>query len=80
MSEDKAQHPMQPVVIDASGVARFKENAIVRWLLEAGPFDMNILAVTPFSDEDRRQFAQLIGYSVDGYGSLSYSTPQEPGK
>jgi len=27
-----------------------------------------------FSDEDRMQFAQLIGYSVCGYRDLSYVT------
>ncbi len=25
-----------------------------------------------FSDEDREQFAQLIGYSLNGFGELSY--------
>ena len=64
--------PTQPVALDDKGVARFKQNAIVRFLLDAGPFDMNRLAVVPFSDEDRMQFAQLIGYSVGGYEELSY--------
>jgi hypothetical protein len=70
MSEPK--HPVQPIVEDADGVQRFKANAIVRYLLEAGPFDMNQLAVIPFSAEDREQFAQLIGYSLCGFGELSY--------
>jgi hypothetical protein len=26
----------------------------------------------PFSNEDRQQFAQLIGYSLGGYSELSY--------
>ena len=64
--------PMQPVALDDKGVARFKQNAIVRFLLDAGPFDLNRLAVMPFSDEDRMQFAQLIEYSVGGYEELSY--------
>ncbi len=34
---------------------------------------MNDLAVLKFSDEDRNQFAQLIGYSVSGYADLSYA-------
>ncbi len=67
------QHPMQPVRIDDGGTVRFKENAIVRWLLDSGRVDMNFIAVTPFSDEDREQFAQLIGYSVSGFGELSYA-------
>lgn len=64
---------MQPLVRDPKGVIRFRENAIVRYLLDAGPFDMNALALMPFSDEDREQFAQLIGYSVDGFADLSYA-------
>jgi len=71
------KHPMQPIVVDDNGVYRFKSNAIVRWLLDAGPFDMNILSVTPFSDNDRWQFAQLIGYSVSGIGDLGYHDRKE---
>jgi hypothetical protein len=66
------KHPMQPLVRDADGVVRFKQNAIVRFLLDAGPFDLNQIALMPFSDEDREHFAQLIGYSLDGFGELSY--------
>lgn len=61
-----------PLVIDKDGVVRFRENKIVSFLLEAGPYDLNSLAIMNFSDEDRMQFAQLIGYSVSGYGDLSY--------
>ena len=63
--------PMQPIFLD-NGIPRFKGNAIVRYLLDAGPFDMNTLGVMTFSAEDREQFAQLIGYSVSGFGDLSY--------
>ena len=66
------EHPMQPVAWDGKDVVRFKENPIVRFLLDAGPFDLNQLAVMPFQDHDRDQFAQLIGYSVSGWGELSY--------
>jgi len=62
---------MQPIIDDA-GVTRFKKNAIVCFLLNAGPFNLNQLAMMPFSPEDREQFAQLIGYSLAGYGELSY--------
>lgn len=65
------KHPLQPLV-NKSGVIRFKTNYIVRYLLDAGPFDMNKLALLPFSDEDREQFAQLIGYSLSGFSELSY--------
>ena len=65
------RHPRQPAVM-RDGVERFKENHIVRYLLDAGPFDLNQLAMIPFSQENRQQFAQLIGYSVCGYEELSY--------
>jgi hypothetical protein len=35
---------------------------------------MNKLALMKFSDEDREQFAQLIGYSLSGFSELSYVT------
>ena len=66
------KNPIQPLAKDAKGVLRFKENAIVRHLLDSHPAcDMNRLACLAFSDDDRQQFAQLIGYSLDGYGSLA---------
>ena len=65
-------NPIQPLYTDEKGTTRFKANAIVRYLLDFGGIDMNKLAVLPFSDEDRQQFAQLIGYSISGYADLSY--------
>lgn len=64
--------PIQPLEYDERGVLRFKANAIVRHLLDHGGIDLNALACLPFGDEDRRQFAQLIGYSLSGYGELPY--------
>ncbi len=71
-----AEHPRQPTYIDKHDVTRFWPNPIVRYLLDAGPFDMNDLAKMNdrFTAADRRQFAQLIGYSVCGYCDLSYVT------
>lgn len=69
-----SKHPRQPTYTDEHGVERFVENEIVRWLLDNGRLDMNDIArQRHFSDEDRRQFAQLIGYSVSGYYDLSYA-------
>lgn len=69
-------HPIQPLELDKNGVLRFKENKIVSWMLDMGrdgkKFDMNTIAIKDFSREDREQFAQLIGYSHSGAGSLSY--------
>jgi hypothetical protein len=66
------KHPIQPLEKDDRDIVRFKENKIVRFLLDAGPYDLNQLAAMPFSQEDREQFAQLIGYSLCGFGELSY--------
>ena len=59
--------PLQPIKD-----GRFEPNKIVQHLLDHGGIDLNALAVLDFSQEDREQFAQLIGYSVSGFGSLSY--------
>jgi hypothetical protein len=64
-------HPMQDFVND-DGVVRFKRNAIVEYLLDNGGIDMNKIAMLKFSQEDRVQFAQLIGYSLNGFHELSY--------
>lgn len=69
--------PMQQIQRDAQGVIRFRANEIVQLLLDSGPFDLNKLARLDFLDADRRQFAQLIGYSVSGYGGLSYAQGHE---
>ena len=65
-------HPTQPLELDNHGTLRFKENKIVSFLLNAGPFDLNQLALMSFTNEDREQLAQLIGYSLSGFGDLSY--------
>lgn len=64
--------PFQPLMWDKHDVIRFRANPIVRYLLDAGPFDMNDLGLMPFDNDAREQFAQLIGYSVSGFGELSY--------
>lgn len=70
-----SRHPIQPTEVDAHGVKRFKQNAIVRRLLDfssAHGLDLNRLAAETFDQDDRIQLAQLIGYSVSGFGDLSY--------
>lgn len=73
---DELPHPMQPVGWDGRGVVRFKRNAIVEYLLEHGGIDLNRIGILAaqgkFTDADQVQFAQLIGYSVSGFGDLSY--------
>lgn len=68
-------HPIQPLEIDKHGSLRFKENHIVNDILEFSSrfgFGFNEIAIREYSKEDRQQFAQLIGYSLGGYGELSY--------
>ena len=78
-------HRMQKLERDPHGVIRFRKNKIVEFLLEEGPFDLNHLAglappamkIPQFPAEDWRQFAQMLGYSADGYCSLSYVSRAE---
>ena len=70
------KHPPQPLHRDATGVIRFKENKIVQFLLHNGPFDLNQLAMMPFDTADQEKLAQLIGYSVSGFGNLSYASDE----
>jgi hypothetical protein len=70
---EEAIQPMQPIV-KVDGQLRFQPNKIVEFLLDSpiNKVDLNLLAAMDFSDEDRAQFAQLIGYSVDGLFELRY--------
>lgn len=61
------RNPIQPIED-----GRFKTNKIVEHLLDNGGIDMNDLAILSFTQDDRVQFAQLIGYSVSGFSTLSY--------
>lgn len=74
-SEYPTHHPMQPVLLEGK-VLRFKRNKIVEFLLDNGGYNMNKLARMDFSVEDREQFAQLIGYSVDGFAELPYASAE----
>lgn len=74
-------HVQQQIVKDEQGRKRFRKNLLVDTLvLEAGGHGLhglNYVATLPASREDRAQLAQLIGYSVDGYQSLTYALPVE---
>lgn len=69
---DLIKHPIQPTYLDENNTLRFKQNEIVCFLLNTGEINLNMLAGMDFSAEDREQFAQLIGYSLSGFGELSY--------
>ena len=68
--EGTVNHPLQPIEPDIHGRPRFKKNAIVDFL--AMKFGLNELAAMDFPPEDWEQLAQLIGYSLSGFGELSY--------
>lgn len=71
---NQERNPFQPMVLKG-GVLRFRENKIVSDLLDfATPlgFDMNHIAIKEYSQTDREQFYQLIGYSLCGFHELSY--------
>jgi hypothetical protein len=70
--ENRQEHPIQPVYIDNQQVIRFKPNKLVQYLLDNGGIDMNQLAMLRYDDSEHEQFAQLIGYSLSGFGELSY--------
>lgn len=63
-------YPMQPIDND-----RFESNPIVEWLATE-VCDMNRISLyCQMNDVDNKyqeQLAQLVGYSVSGYGMLSY--------
>ena len=68
-------NPIQPLYLTEQGSIRFKQNTIVRDLLDFATekgFGLNEIASRGYSADDSIQFAQLIGYSLSGFGSLSY--------
>ena len=74
MSDKNPPHPNQPVMLDEDGRPRFRGNSLVKYLIDAGPFDLNTIRMLPnLNMEDYTQLMQLIGYSTDGYGMLSTS-------
>lgn len=69
-----SDHPIQPLKTDEQGVIRFKENSIVTFLANG---KLNELAKMGFPREDWVQLAQLIGYSLSGWGTLSYVSDED---
>ena len=65
-------YPMQPVYLDKDGVARFKANAVVDWLFRSNGMDLNRIPTDALDVGDVEVFWQMLGYSVSGYGDLSF--------
>ena len=74
MAKMPKTQPTQPIYLDENGTPRFKDNAIVRRLLDEKVISLNQIAewLGDVSIEDAEQFWQLLGYSVSGYGDLSF--------
>lgn len=71
--------PMQPIELDEHGTVRFKQNRIVRDLLTVASqhgLSLNDIARGSYTQAEAMQLAQLIGYSVGGYGDLSYASSE----
>lgn len=71
---------MRSIELDALGTARFRKNTIVAWLVENGHVSLNsIIENSPkggWPQEDIEEFWQMLGYSVSGYGDLSFIRPE----
>lgn len=65
-------HPIQPLETDKNGITRFKPNQIVQHLINNGSIGLEQIARLEFPQNDREQFAQLIGNSLSGFGDLPY--------
>jgi len=67
---------MQPIVIAKDGYVRFQENKLVShlldWASERGCSLNELARLDGIPRSDWEQFAQLIGYSISGFGELSY--------
>jgi len=69
---------MREVILDDRGTARFKANAVVEWLFNTQRISLNDIAMyrDQFPAEDVEEFWQMLGYSVIGYGDLSFAQPE----
>lgn len=70
------KQPMQPIVWDDRGNIRFQGNKIVQWLVDQKKIDLNAIFVAGIEQQwpipDLEQFWQMLGYSVSGFGDLSF--------
>jgi hypothetical protein len=76
--DKKIIQPAQPIIIDKYGVERFQENAIVQFLLNNGPFNINdLLIFHSFSKSDHVQFCQLTGMSLQLFADQEFVNNEE---
>ncbi len=73
------KHPVQPLEM-VEGILRFKQNKIIRKLLDFSSehgYSLNEIAKEYHDDEDYVQLMQLIGYSVVGNCDLNCVSDEE---
>lgn len=73
----KLEHPMQPLFRDKAERTRFKENSLVRFVVANSTKTVPELLEGPFPQEDKEQFLQLIGCTLDWFledENVSYRT------
>lgn len=73
------KNPIQPVYKDSKGIVRFKENAIVQYLLKNSGIGLNTIAALDVSQTDKEQFDQLTGWSLSGFGDISSTSDETYG-
>lgn len=76
MSETGRRHPIQGTEVDRHGTIRFRANAIVRRMLDEGPWTLNDIARWGCNDGDYEQLMQLIGYSLGGFCELACASQE----
>lgn len=68
--EDRAHE----IVIDEHGVERFRQNRLVRFLVDNCKYDLNhiwgLYGDGDFTDAEMREVYRLMGYSVGGFGEV----------
>jgi len=66
------RNPMQPMTTNQDGYHYFKANEIVKYILIASQVNIDEILCDPkFTDDDKRQFMQLVGFSLNRYGDMS---------
>jgi hypothetical protein len=77
MSEEitvKVGHKFYPTVLDQRGVQRFKENSLLRYLVDKKIIDLNRVCMDyqcgNFDQVHYAEFMMMIGYSVCGFCDL----------
>ena len=77
------EYPVQPMIKDEHGRVRFEANPIIEYLA-CKVSNLNDIAIwcaeNNINPKYKEQLAQLIGYSVDGYGTLSYVSDESYNK